>query len=115
MLKRWENKADEEERIKEEINNVSTTARQVDEYVRNELSKKVENIDSIKSEITNIKDYVDKHILKLTKELELSPLHDKSQLTRLQIEIDDINIEIKKIKDTLNDVIDYLNGGKKFH
>ena len=45
MLKRWDNnKNEQEEKIKEEINNVSTRQKEVDEYVRNDLSKKVETL-----------------------------------------------------------------------
>ena len=47
MLKRWDtNKNDEDGKKRKEIANASTLAREVDEYIRNDLSKKVENLGS---------------------------------------------------------------------
>lgn len=43
-----------EKKKRKEIANPSTLAREVDEYVRNDLSKKVENLGSYQQQIENI-------------------------------------------------------------
>ncbi|KAK8853563.1 hypothetical protein M9Y10_017124 [Tritrichomonas musculus] len=86
MLKRWDTtKNDDEEKIREEITNASTRAKEVDEYVRNDLTKKVETYKFTYEKMKN----------------------DSEK------DINDLKDDIRKIKSTINDLIDYINGYKK--
>ncbi len=106
MLKRWDNnKNEQEERIKEEINNVSTRQKEVDEYVRNDLSKKVETLSASQQQIDHIYDEI--------KKLQLENTSCKIQIEKnksiMEKEIDDLKDDFKKIKGTINDIIDFCN------
>lgn len=110
MLKRWDtSKNDEEEKIKEEITNASTRAKEVDEYVRNDLSKKIENLSGYSQQIENIYDEI--------KKLKIENSSYKFQYEKMKKDldnsIDEIRNDFRKIKSTVNDIIDYLNGNKK--
>ena len=110
MLKRWDNnKNEQEEKIKEEINNVSTRQKEVDEYVRNDLSKKVETLSASQQQIDNIYDEI--------KKLQLENTSCKIQIEKnksiMEKEIDDLKDDFKKIKGTINDIIDFCNSKLK--
>ncbi|KAK8895982.1 hypothetical protein M9Y10_013868 [Tritrichomonas musculus] len=111
MLKKWDtsNKNEDEEKMKEEINNASTKAKEVDEYVRNDLSKKVENLSSYQQQIEHIYDEI--------KKLQLENTSFKIQIEKIKAinekEIDDLKDDFKKIKGTISDIIDFCNNKLK--
>ena len=110
MLKRWDTtKNDDEEKIREEITNASTRAKEVDEYVRNDLTKKVENLSAYQKQIDNIYDEIKKLKIENTSyKFTYEKMKNDSEK-----DINDLKDDIRKIKSTINDLIDYINGYKK--
>ena len=110
MLKRWDTtKNDDEEKIREEITNASTRAKEVDEYVRNDLTKKVENLIAYQKQIENIYDEIKKLKIENTSyKFTYEKMKNDSEK-----EIHDLKDDVRKIKSIMNDIIDFLNGNKK--
>ena len=111
MLKRWDNKKDEEEQLKQEISQASTRA--------TELAKRVDDLSSYRQEMKIIAENQSKYnqdVNKIkedvTQQISQISITQQSQFRKLQDQIDDLNIDLKKIKGTINDIIDYLNGRK---
>ena len=111
MLKRWDNKKDEEEQLKQEITQASTRA--------TELAKRVDDLSSYRQEMKIIAENQSKYnqdVNKIkedvTQQISQISITQQSQFRKLQDQIDDLNIDLKKIKGTINDIIDYLNGRK---
>ncbi len=96
MLKRWDTKQESEEEnpLKQEI---STVQNEFSTF-RNDMSAFKQNLTSTKEDFTN----------KLSEVTNL-----KSEISRLKDSIVDINVEIKKIKSSLLEVINFLNGEQK--
>ena len=126
MLKRWENKRDEEEHLKQEISQASTRATEVNDYVRNELAKKVDDLSSFRQEmqiisqnqskynqdVNQLKQELKQELTKNTQDIARLTISQQTQTNHLQDQIDDLLLDIKKIKVSINDIIDFLNGRK---
>ena len=126
MLKRWENKRDEEEHLKQEISQASTRATEVNDYVRNELAKKVDDLSSFRQEmqiiaqnqskynqdVNQLKQELKQELTKNSQDIARLTISQQTQTHHLQDQIDDLLLDIKKIKVSINDIIDFLNGRK---
>ena len=126
MLKRWENKRDEEEHLKQEISQASTRATEVNDYVRNELAKKVDDLSSFRQEmqiiaqnqskynqdVNQLKQELTGELTKNSQDIARLTISQQTQTHHLQDQIDDLLLDIKKIKVSINDIIDFLNGRK---